>query len=131
VPARPPLPVPGGELTTAPMSNWEPYHDPTGDWMSHQRFLLMAAKIEADPSLLRIPLENMERWLAGGHHAKREFAQWRVWIEAAQQSAAGMKRLLEFLRDDSEESRDWKGFSPFAGVLTNEEIAPYVWTSRH
>lgn len=113
------------------MNEWQPYHDPTGDWMAHQRYLLMADKIEADPSLLHIPLENMERWLARGHMAKRQLAQWRTWIEAAQETEAGMKRLLDFLRDDSEESRDWKGFSPFAGILTDEEMAPYVWTSRH
>ena len=99
--------------------------------MSHRRYLLMADKIEADPSLLRIPLENIARWLARGHTAKRELGQWRQWIEAARVSSAGMKRLLDLLRDDSEESRDWKGFSPFAGLLTDEEIAPLVWTSRH
>jgi len=113
------------------MSNWEPYHDPTGDRMEHQRFCLIADKIEADPALLSIPLANMERWLAGGHHAKREFAQWRAWIEAARESPAGRSRLLDLLRDDSEEARDWKGFSPFAGILTKQERQAFLCASRH
>lgn len=99
--------------------------------MEYLRFCRIADKIGADPALLRIPLENMERWLALGHHAKREFAQWGEWITAAQQSDAGMKRLLDFLRDDSEEARDWKGFSPFAGILTKKERQAFLCASMH
>ena len=36
-----------------------PYHDPEGDRMAHLQFCLIADKIEADPSLLRIPLANI------------------------------------------------------------------------
>jgi hypothetical protein len=72
-----------------------------------------------------------ERWLASGHHVKREFAQWREWIEAAQQSGMGMKRLLGFLRDDSEAARDWKGFSPFAGILSKRERQAFLCASMH
>jgi len=108
-----------------------PYHDPTGDRLAHQQFCLIADKIEAEPALLRIPLENIERWLARGHWAGRELSQWRQWIEAAQASAGGMKRLLDLLRDDSEETRDWKGFSPFAGVLTTKERQSFLCVSRH
>lgn len=105
--------------------------DSEGDLLAWKRFCLMADKIEADPSLLRIPLENIERWLGQGHWAKRELAQWRQWIEQAQASPEGMVHLLALLRDDSEEARDWKGFSPFPGVLTKEELRPLLWTSRH
>jgi hypothetical protein len=45
--------------------------------------------------------------------------------------SAALQRLLDLLRDDSEESRDWKGFSPFPGILTKEELEPLIWTSRH
>ena len=114
-----------------PMINGEPYHDPTGDQMEYLRFGMIADKIEADPALLRIPLDNMERWLALGHHARREFAQWREWIVAARESSAGMKRLLDFLRDDSEEAREWKGYSPFAGILTKKERQAFLCVSMH
>ncbi|MFO1484442.1 MAG: hypothetical protein U1F71_13870 [Verrucomicrobiaceae bacterium] len=108
-----------------------PYHDPEGDRLAHQQFCLIADKIEADPALLRIPLENIERWLGRGHWAGRELNQWRQWIEAAQVSPAGMTRLLDLLRDDSEEAREWKGFAPFAGVLTTEERRGFLCASRH
>jgi hypothetical protein len=108
-----------------------PYHDPEGDRLAHQQFCLIADKIEADPALLRIPLENIERWLGRGHWAGRELNQWRQWIETAQDSPAGMTRLLDLLRNDSEEAREWKGFSPFAGVLTPEERQGFLCASRH
>lgn len=105
--------------------------DSEGDRIAHQRFCLIADKIEADPSLLRIPLENIARWLGNGHWAKRELGMWRAWIGAAQASPEGLGRLLALLRDDSEEAREWKGWSPFPGVLTKEELRPLTWTSRH
>lgn len=108
-----------------------PYHDPTGDLMAWRQFCLIADRIEAEPELLEIPLANITRWLDNGHWAKRELAQWREWIEAAQQSPASLQRLLDLLRDDTEEARDWKGYDPFAGLLTEEELAPLTWTSRH
>lgn len=108
-----------------------PYHDPTGDIMAFRQFCLIADKIEADPSLLGIPLANIDRWLGNGHWAKRELNQWRAWIQEAQRSSEGQRRLLELLRDDSEEARDWKGYDPFPGVLTKIEMSPFEWTSRH
>lgn len=108
-----------------------PYHDPEGDRLAHQQFCLIADKIEADPALLRIPLENIERWIARGHWAQSELSQWRQWIGSAQTSSSSMKRLLELLRDDSEKAREWKGFSPFAGVLTPTERQNFLCASRH
>lgn len=108
-----------------------PYHDPEGDRIAHLQFCLIADKIEADPSLLRIPLANIARWLGNGHWAKKELAQWRTWIEAAQASSQGMQRLLDLLRDDSEQAREWKGWEPFPGVLNKDEMEPLTWTSRH
>lgn len=108
-----------------------PYHDPTGDQLAFRQFCRIADKIEEDPVLLKIPLANIDRWLGKGHWAKRELCQWRTWIEDAQSSPDGLRRLLDLLRDDSEESRDWKGYDPFPGILSDEELAPILWTSRH
>ena len=108
-----------------------PYHDPTGDQLAFRKFCGIADKIEADPALLKIPLANIDRWLGNGHWAKRELAQWRTWIEDAQCSPEGLRRLLVLLRYDSEESRDWKGFSPFPGILTKAERQEGLCTSRH
>lgn len=108
-----------------------PYHDPEGDRLTWLSFCLIADKLEADPSLLRIPLENIARWLRQGHWAKAQLDQWRQWIEAAQTSPEGMTCLLALLRDDSEESREWKGYAPFAGTLTDNERRRFLCTSRH
>ena len=108
-----------------------PYHDPTGDQLAFRQFCRIADKIGADPALLEIPLANIGRWLANDHWAKRELGQWRSWIEDAQRSPEGLRFLLDLLRDDGEESRDWKGFSPFPGILTKEERQEGLCTSRH
>jgi len=108
-----------------------PYHDPTGDILAFRQFCLIADKIEADPGLLQIPLANITRWLANGHWAVRELAQWREWVEAAQHTPDGLGRLLELLRDDSEAARDWKGYDPFPGILIGSELEINAWTSRH
>ena len=113
--------------TVSPMTET----DTEGDRLAFQRFCLIADKIEANPALLSIPLENIDRWLGNGHWATRELVAWKSWIEEAQTDTSALQRLLSLLRDDSEESRDWKGFSPFPGVLSEEELQPLVWTSRH
>lgn len=102
-----------------------------GDRMEHERFCLIADKIEADPSLLCIPLENITRWIERGTHSKNMLDIWITKIKAAQSSKAGMAALLTTLRDDSEDIRFLKGFSPFPGVLTKKERRALPWTSRH
>ncbi|MEO8351582.1 MAG: hypothetical protein ABI680_07620 [Chthoniobacteraceae bacterium] len=88
---------------------------------SFSRFCAIADKIEADPKLLSIPLTNIDRWLANGQDQPHRLEQWRGIIHAAQASPEGMAELLKLLRDDSEEARHLKSFSPFPGVLTTEE----------
>src|SRR6266704_982353 len=82
---------------------------------------LVAEKLERDPSLLRIPLENIERWLANGHSAPHRLEQWREIILRAQQSSQGFQELLTLLRDRSEAAVHLKSFDPFPGILTTLE----------
>ena len=87
---------------------------------------LIADKLErADPAsreaLLRIPLENIDRWLANGHTAPRRLEQWRQIILRAQQSPGGFAELLALLRDRGETATHLKTFDPFPGVLTTME----------
>ena len=102
-----------------------------GDEISAERYRLMADKIEADPTLLEIPLANIARWLSQGHSAVKRLEGWRSMIHDAQTSREGMEKLLFILRDEEWESMMWKGFSPFPGVLTKEELARLSWSSRH
>ena len=103
----------------------------TGDEVSADRFRLIADKIEADPSLLSIPLANIERWLAQGHRSVKRLEGWRAMLLEAQNTRKGMEGLLSLLRDQSWESLLWKGFSPFPGILNNEELERLSWKSRH
>ncbi len=87
---------------------------------------IVAEKLErADPAsrqaLLRIPLENIDRWLANGHTAPHRLEQWRQILHRAQQSPDGFAELLALLRDSSEAAQRLRDFAPFAGVLTAEE----------
>ena len=103
----------------------------TGDEVSADRYRLIADKIEADPSLLDIPLANIARWLANGHSAVKRLEGWRRMILDAKASREGMDRLLFILRDQEWESVQWKGYSPFPGILDKTEIARLSWNSRH
>ena len=82
---------------------------------------LVADKVERDPSLLRIPLENIDRWLANGHTAPHRLEQWRQIILRAQESEVGFAELLALLRDSDPATERLREFAPFAGVLTARE----------
>lgn len=82
---------------------------------------LVADKIERDPSLLRIPLENIDRWLANGHTAPHRLEQWRQIILHAQESEVGLAGLLGLLRDNDPATERLREFAPFAGILTAKE----------
>ncbi len=50
----------------------------------HER---VADKIEADPALLSVPLQNIQRWPANGHTAPHRLKQWQSLLVAAQASS--------------------------------------------
>ncbi len=87
---------------------------------------MIADKLEqADPAtraaLLRIPLDNIDRWLANGHTAPHRLEQWRQILLRARQTPEGFAALLYALRDPDDSAQRLRDFSPFAGVLTREE----------
>jgi len=87
---------------------------------------LIADKLErADPAsreaLLRIPLENIDRWLANGHTAPHRLEQWRQIILRAQRFPEGFQELLDALRNPCEAEQRLRDFAPFAGLLTRDE----------
>lgn len=103
----------------------------TGDTVSADRYRLIADKIEADPSLLDIPLANIARWLGNGHSAVKRLEGWRRMILDAKDSREGMEKLLFILRDQDWESVMWKDFSPFPGILSSSELNRFSWFSSH
>lgn len=82
---------------------------------------LLADKLERDRSLLRIPLENIDRWLANGHTAPHRLEQWRQIILRAQESEEGFQTLQHWLLDADALAERLRDFEPFAGILTNVE----------
>lgn len=97
-----------------------------------RKWLFLADKLELQPDLLHIALENIARWIDGGRLADtRMLVQWRQIIETARADRQGMEALLELLRDDSEQSRSLKSCSPFAGVLTREERDQFTCAWSH
>ena len=92
----------------------------------HVMDVATADKLAEHPELLSVPLDNIARWIASGRHTSvsvQRLEQWRAWILEAQQDGAAFRRLLDLLRDDSEEARHWKSWSPFAGVLEAGEVS--------
>lgn len=92
---------------------------------------LIADKLErADPAtreaLLRIPLDNIERWLGQDHAAPHRLAQWRQILLRAQATPTGWDELLQLLRDPSEAATQLKSFDPFPGVLTTLERREFL-----
>jgi hypothetical protein len=103
----------------------------TGDTVSADRYRLIADKIEADPTLLDIPLANIARWLGNGHSAVKRLEGWRRMLLDAKASREGMEKLLFILRDQDWESVMWKHFSPFPGILSSSELNRFSWSSSH
>ena len=85
-------------------------------------YVAIAGKIEREPGLLEIPLNNIARWLAKGHPSTARLNAWKNKIEQAGRSSSDFADLLWLLRDSSPDAMKWKGFSPFAGVLTSAEL---------
>jgi len=82
---------------------------------------LAADKLELSPELLRVPLENVDRWIANGHTAPHRLETWRQIILCARESAEGFAALLALMRDADPAHERLKEFAPFAGVLTAAE----------
>ncbi|MDD9982379.1 MAG: hypothetical protein OXU81_13655 [Gammaproteobacteria bacterium] len=79
---------------------------------------LTVAKIDAEPSLMRIGAENMQRWRADrGGYQPRCLDQWDEWFTRGEPWERIRARLLA----DSDEGQRLRKCHPFAGVLTDEE----------
>jgi hypothetical protein len=106
-------------------------HDDTGDKLEHAYFCYLADKFEREPQLLEIPLRTIARWRERGTWGLVHLDRWESLIREAQHSSDGMTQLSRVLRDDDEETRFFKGFDPFPGVLPAAEKRQFLCASRH
>jgi hypothetical protein len=87
------------------------------EWIDRRSLALheaVAARIEADPRLLNVARENLDRWL--GATTQPALLEWRRLIDATP-----LPELLALLRSTGERAARLRQSSPFAGVLSPEE----------
>jgi hypothetical protein len=98
-----------------------PYDPHPANTARLKMFHLIADKIEKNPSLLQVGLDNIARWIANGSTQQDKLREWERLILEAKESQAGMEALLWALREDGERADFFRNFAPFAGVLDVEE----------
>ncbi len=75
----------------------------------------IADKLRADPALLEIARDNLERWSKTGSASQ---PYWDAWREILSRP---LPEMLELLVEDSERMTAMRQTSPFAGVLEPRE----------
>ena len=99
-------------------------HEPrtVESWREHDRrslalMRLTVAKIDADPTLLQIGVENMERWRKQRGYQPKCLDQWEEWFAGGEPWERIRARLLE----ESDEGQRLRTSHPLTGLLTDEE----------
>ena len=77
---------------------------------------ITVARIDNDPSLVRIGLENIERWTRQRGHLPRCHVEWKALIERHP-----WEHLRELLLDESDEGQRLRSSHPFKGLVTEAE----------
>jgi type II secretory pathway component PulL len=87
------------------------------EWIDQRSLALheaVAAKLEAQPALIRVARANLERWLRGTETAA--LLEWRRLLDVL-----SMPDLLALLCSPGEDAARLRQSSPFAGVLSPRE----------
>lgn len=84
----------------------------------------IARHIEQHPGDLAIALENLDRWQDLGRVHPGPIHDWRARILAAQNSADGMRALLDFMAAPNHDSEPIKSCSPFVGLALEVPSTP-------
>ena len=80
---------------------------------------IAVARIDANPALARIGLDNIERWtMQKGGYLPRCHAEWKHLIETQP-----WVKLREMLLEESDEGQRLRSSHPFTGLVTDEERA--------
>ena len=85
------------------------------DQMSLELHRAIAEKLRANPQLLAIAHDNLDRWSKMGSRAQPYWDTWRELLKLP------LDRLLELLLEESERMTALRHTSPFAGVLDIRE----------
>lgn len=91
---------------------------PKIDRRSLERVRLVVAKIDAQPDLVEVGVQNLERWIRqAGDQPNRCNIEWLNLIRTTPWS-----ELRNILLDESDEGQRIRSSQPFAGLLTEEEL---------
>ena len=78
---------------------------------------LTAEKIDRDPELLQIAIDNLERWAhMDDHGLSRALAEWKDLIDRH-----SWPELRAILVQDTDEGQRLRSSSPFSGIISEEE----------
>ena len=77
---------------------------------------ITVARIDANPELAAIGLENIERWTKQRGYLPRCHAEWKELIETHP-----WERLREILLEESDEGQRLRSSHPFKGLVTEAE----------
>ena len=72
-------------------------------------------KIRKDPTLLEIPIKNIEQWKKQNNFPQPYLDDWLAHFEK------GQKHLFDFMLEPSQEGQRLRSSSPFAGILNQQE----------
>ena len=90
------------------------------DWIDERSQALhqaVAEKIRFNPDLLRMALQNLERWTTTGSKVTKPlFEEWKRIIQTWP-----LEKLLELLGEQSERASQLRQASPFTGILSQRE----------
>lgn len=95
----------------APTKHWANDHDRL-DEIRRQTHIAIAAKIDADPALLNVPQQNIERWTKLWGYLHPAYAEW---LQILERPWPDVRRLLVA---DDENSKRLRQSTPFVGLLT-------------
>ena len=90
---------------------WPNDHDRL-DEIRRQTHIAIAAKIDADPTLLDLPQQNIERWTKLWGYLHPAYAEW---LKILERPWPDVRRLLVA---DDENSKRLRQSTPFVGVLS-------------
>jgi hypothetical protein len=98
-----------------------PYDPAPANAARLKMYQLIADKLQRQPGLLDMGLENIARWIANGSTQQDKLREWERLILRAKETPEGMVDLQGALREDSERAEFFRNFAPFAGVLNPAE----------
>jgi len=87
-----------------------PYDPAPANAARLKMYQLIADKLERQPELLDVGLENVARWIANGSTQQDKLREWERLILLAKESPEGMADLQRALREDTER-RNFSGIS--------------------